>query len=275
MHIVFQVLNFICDPVIEKYQLFPIDKLLLILLSKHHGPKGICPSQDLLAIEAQISSRYVRERIQYLKSVRLISIQKIKRKYHYNFLFLDSIPEPQFLCSKSDSGTTVPKIPEPQFQNSGTTVPPINTDQLNRSVKKETKPKKLVSPPLVLPDWLEKELWESFVQFRKDIKAPMKDKAKKLNLDRLIKFKQQGYDIEEIINTTIMNGWKSFYPPKQDFNQQSSFNHSKPDVRPILETVPEIPKEPQVPQTEEQKKMAQELADAARAIMRKTLNLRR
>jgi len=41
----------------------------------------------------------------------------------------------------------------------------------------------------------------------------MSTQAERINLNKLIKFKEAGYDYEDILNTTIGNGWKSFFKP--------------------------------------------------------------
>ena len=66
---------------------------------------------------------------------------------------------------------------------------------------------------IILPLWLSEELWESFIDHRESLKPKMTNQAEKLNLNKLIKLKEGGYDYEEIINTTIANGWKGFFKP--------------------------------------------------------------
>lgn len=116
IHIVFQILNAIKDSSLNKYNLLPIDKLILIILASHQGVNGIFPSQQTLAFELDISVRYIRERIKILQSIGLISIIKVKRSYHYKLENLSTgitqIEEPQFLSQRNHSspnrGTTVP-----------------------------------------------------------------------------------------------------------------------------------------------------------------------
>jgi hypothetical protein len=51
IHIVFDVLNFLHSDAVKEYDILPIDKLILINLASHNGPKGICPSIDRIAQE--------------------------------------------------------------------------------------------------------------------------------------------------------------------------------------------------------------------------------
>ena len=73
--------------------------------------------------------------------------------------------------------------------------------------------------PLELPSWLKKEDWDSYIEHRKSFKPKMTDHAEKLCLGRLKKLHKDGHDAKEIIEQTIMNGWKSFFPEKQKNNK--------------------------------------------------------
>lgn len=65
-----------------------------------------------------------------------------------------------------------------------------------------------------LPDWLDKELWESFLQFRKELKSKMTDHAQELAIRKLEKWRAAGHDPKEIIENSIINGWKGLFEPK-------------------------------------------------------------
>lgn len=150
MHILFQVNNFIFSDSSAKYNLLPNDKLLLILLAKYHGPKGICPSQETLAKDMKCSSRYIRERSKYLQSIGVISIKKISSLAHYFFNFITDVPEVEFRSpqktpdlqfrSDSKSNQNIPQTPEPQFRSgvklstdTGTGVPVLKDTHRNPS----------------------------------------------------------------------------------------------------------------------------------------------
>ena len=50
-----------------------------------------------------------------------------------------------------------------------------------------------------------------FIEFRKNIKSPMTDRAVKLLIDRLDKMTTDNNEKIEILNQSIMNGWKGVY----------------------------------------------------------------
>lgn len=125
VHIVFKTLNFLHHETSKKYKLQAIDKLILINLASHSGTKGIFPMQQTIAKELGVSIRYIRSRTKYLQQLRLLSIQKLGRKYHYELICLW---ETEFLYSV-DKPLQTRLIEEPQFPYS----PVDNTQQGNSS----------------------------------------------------------------------------------------------------------------------------------------------
>ncbi len=61
-----------------------------------------------------------------------------------------------------------------------------------------------------------------FLDFRKSIKSPMTEKAVKLLITQLKKISNNPNEQIEIINQSIMNGWKSVYPIKNDKDNNSN-----------------------------------------------------
>ncbi len=66
-----------------------------------------------------------------------------------------------------------------------------------------------------IPDWLDIELWNEFKKHRKAIKHPITPYAEKLLIKKLDKWRAE-YDIREIIETSIENGWQGLFEPKKD-----------------------------------------------------------
>lgn len=65
-----------------------------------------------------------------------------------------------------------------------------------------------------LPVWLNKELWNAFLEMRKKIKVPMTEYAEKLAIEKLKGFIDKGYSQEQVINPSIENNWKGLFQPK-------------------------------------------------------------
>ncbi|SXP10467.1 phage replication protein O [Klebsiella pneumoniae] len=66
-----------------------------------------------------------------------------------------------------------------------------------------------------LPDWLSAEIWSSWVEYRRDLKKPIKSQqtvTQAINL--LDRCRLNGYSPDEIINQSIANGWQGLFEPK-------------------------------------------------------------
>lgn len=74
------------------------------------------------------------------------------------------------------------------------------------------KEKKAPSAPLVLPDWIDNQLWSDFKQMRIRLRKPMTRKAETLAMEKLADLKAEGQDPKLVIEQSILNSWQSLYP---------------------------------------------------------------
>ena len=88
-----------------------------------------------------------------------------------------------------------------------------DTDTDTIKTKKKVTKKKVI---IQLPDWINPETWQHFVDHRKSIRSPMSEQSQKLLISKLTKLRTQGHDPDELLNTAIMSGWKSVYPEKPE-----------------------------------------------------------
>lgn len=65
-----------------------------------------------------------------------------------------------------------------------------------------------------LPDWIDPEAWEGFVQMRKTIKKPLTDRAKKLALKELVKLRMEGQDPNEVLDQSTLKCWSGLFAVK-------------------------------------------------------------
>ena len=70
--------------------------------------------------------------------------------------------------------------------------------------------------PTPLPDWLPAEPWKKYCKHRG---AKFTQNAKDLAIKKLEKWHSQGHDITEILENSIMNGWKGLFEPKERKNE--------------------------------------------------------
>lgn len=69
----------------------------------------------------------------------------------------------------------------------------------------------------LLPDWLDRETWENFVEYRKKIHAPLSEKGQKLGIAKLTALRNDGEDPKAVIEQTIFSGkWTGLFPVKRE-----------------------------------------------------------
>lgn len=91
IHIVFRVLNFLFSSHHLAQISNPNQHRILILLAKHQGPKGICPSITTLAKEMNIAPRSTRRLIAHWEELEIIKIDERAGKPNQYYLY---IPDP-------------------------------------------------------------------------------------------------------------------------------------------------------------------------------------
>jgi hypothetical protein len=72
------------------------------------------------------------------------------------------------------------------------------------------------SEAVLLPDWISPETWGEFLRFRKGAKSPMTDFAQKKAIGVLGKLRDRGFNPDAVIEQSIINGWKGFFPIREN-----------------------------------------------------------
>lgn len=75
----------------------------------------------------------------------------------------------------------------------------------NKTEKKEEKPP-------ALPSWLPLEAWKGFREMRNKSRCPMTELAERLAIRELDKLRVQGHAPEEVLNQSILMGWRGLFP---------------------------------------------------------------
>ena len=68
----------------------------------------------------------------------------------------------------------------------------------------------------IIPEFLDKELWNDFLEMRKKRKIPYTERAIKLLIKKLTEFHNNGLDANKSLESSIMSGWTGVFPPKDD-----------------------------------------------------------
>ena len=68
----------------------------------------------------------------------------------------------------------------------------------------------------VLPNDVDKTLWQEFMQMRTKIRKPATDRAKWLLIGKLANLEKQGYDQRKVMQQSIRNCWQDVFPLRED-----------------------------------------------------------
>ncbi|MHB7670886.1 helix-turn-helix domain-containing protein [Providencia stuartii] len=124
----------------------------------------------------------------------------------------------------------VPKNGSLNVPKNGSLNVPKNGSQ-NQSLETNNEPKKkgFDAKKESIPDWLDREIWFNWIDYRNEIKKPFKTKKTfELQVKFLLECLEEGYSPEEIINQSIANGWQGLFKPKNNHqaitSQQGSWN---------------------------------------------------
>jgi hypothetical protein len=86
---------------------------------------------------------------------------------------------------------------------------------------------------LGIPEYIDIEAWDGFCEMRKmkGSRAPFTPLAKKLILRKLEDFYRQGYEVNTILETSIVNGWTDVYlrhdTPRRQMTPVDKANQAK------------------------------------------------
>lgn len=124
----------------------------------------------------------------------------------------------------------IPKSGSLNVPKNGSLIVPKNGSQ-NQSLEtnNESKKKGFDAKKESIPDWLDREIWFNWIDYRNEIKKPLKTKKTfELQVKFLLQCLEEGYSPEEIINQSITNGWQGLFKPKNNHqaitSQQGSWN---------------------------------------------------
>lgn len=184
-------------------------KLVLLMLANHcNSHTGQCnPSHKLLAEECSMGLSTLKGHIAALEEAGYLRIihkaiegVSLPNQYHLNLEGVgQNLAEGQ---SESDRGVG-------QNLASKQEVKPVN----------EPSSKEVAKTSVDLPDWLPLEAWREFESMRKGIKKPMTSFAAQLVIKKLDKFRQDGHEVQKVLEQSIVNSWQDVYEPKPQKQQ--------------------------------------------------------
>ncbi|EPS8338990.1 replication protein [Salmonella enterica subsp. enterica serovar Newport] len=149
-----------------------------------------------------------------------------------------SLPESGKKSLPESGKKSLPESGNGYYPNQVNTKDTITKDSKDNS-NKPPKPPRAVSfdaSSVQLPDWLSSIIWSSWVEYRRDLKKPIKSQqtvTQAINL--LDRCRLNGYTPEEIISRSIANGWQGLFEPdgqakRSRDTDQESIHWNSPDA---------------------------------------------
>jgi hypothetical protein len=94
--------------------------------------------------------------------------------------------------------------------------PATNQQLTTKQEQKNVRTKEII----ILPDFLDPEVWKEFKKYRQNGKTKFTEYAQKLAINKLTKLKAEGNDPNEVIKQSILMGWLGLFPLKKDFDKK-------------------------------------------------------
>ena len=67
-----------------------------------------------------------------------------------------------------------------------------------------------------IPQYIDLEAWNGFVDMRKATKRPMTERAMSLLITRLDEMEKKGHDVNACLDQSTLRNWQTVYPMKEE-----------------------------------------------------------
>ncbi|MEQ5111209.1 helix-turn-helix domain-containing protein [Providencia vermicola] len=199
----------------------PSRKLVLIKLADNANDKGKCfPSYQHVADQCEMSRRSVINHIDALCEMGLVrKTFRDGEKGNSSNVYLLNLDEPIRTLPSENSALGVVKDLHQPSENSAPPPSENSAPRTSHSFEPVNEPKKegfdVKNEPI--PDWLNRDTWMSWIEYRKDMKKAIKTKQTfNLQIKFLAECFEEGHSPDEVINQSIANGWQGLFKPKNN-----------------------------------------------------------
>jgi hypothetical protein len=114
---------------------------------------------------------------------------------------------------ESREENTIPNTEDPPTPQAPEPTPTPPAKPATRAKRSQS-----VSDPEPLPEWVDVEAWEGWVESRKVKRNPLTQAARKLAIRDLEKLRGQGQDAKAVIEQSTLRGWTGLFPVKAELN---------------------------------------------------------
>jgi len=203
--------DFIIDSELDSKSKF----IAFLLLHYRNRKTGKCyPSQQTLSSASGYCTNAIKSATQNLEDAGFLKVTRARLKGNkftnifYVFSFDPSPDEVSNEPSNEVSNDIAPDAYKP--------IEPIKP-------KKPSKKEKVIKKKTNLPDFIDKDLWNDFIDMRKGLKKNPTELAIELLIKKLTKFNDEGQDTSKILENSIMNSYLGLFAIKE-LNQKGDSN---------------------------------------------------
>lgn len=193
-------------------------KVLFYVIRKTYGysKKADAMSYGQIAKATGMKRRHVIDAVSELKAMQALIVEKSGTVVRGCELNTIGINKDYDRWTTSDQNSTSAETVTSDQKGTGlvTKTALVTSDQNSHPQKKEEKKERKGNG--ALPCWLDPEMWNDFQEHRIAMKKPMSAVAVKRMFAELDKFRAAGDDPNEVLNQSIVNGWRGVYRVKRD-----------------------------------------------------------
>ena len=191
-----------------------LDKVILAEIdSLDNGEKGCYASNKYIADFCQCSETKVSTAISKLIKLGYISVKKFDGRQRELKSSLSKFERQNYKNCKAD----LQNLKESNINNN------INNNIVNIKKERKTSYDEILSG---IADEELKTLYLEYIKMRKLIKAPMTDRALQMLINKVNTLEPDSADNQkELLETAIMNNWKSVYPIKKGAKDSEQYDN--------------------------------------------------
>jgi hypothetical protein len=120
------------------------------------------------------------------------------------------------------SGQT--QVQEGEGEGEGDKDTEVDTEVEKEVEQKKQKRSRKSAPEIEIPDWVPSGPWNAFLEMRKDIKAPLTEKAMVMAINTLDRLRKTGSEPVEVLNQSTMRSWRGLFEVKNGGNGNGKAN---------------------------------------------------
>lgn len=213
-------------------QMPPTPKAVLISLADNANDQGVCwPSIATISERTCFSERAVQNAIKWLESTGALQADRSNGRHTSYTVTPKTYRQPtQDMHPAGDAPphqmhhTPAGDAPDPRSRCVG---PPqeVPTNRKEPSLEPSRNRQVKARQEFVLPDWVSQKAWSAYLEMRQRIKKPMTPYAMELAVKELGKLRDEGNDVEKVLNQSTLNSWQGLFGIKRNGKSTAGDRH--------------------------------------------------